>query len=66
MSYGDPLSPLLFCLFEDVLSRGISNLVNQGGLDLINSSRFFFVPSHIFYADGIMILCIGKKSNIEP
>jgi hypothetical protein len=32
---GDPLSPLLFCLAEDVLSRSISNLVTSGALDQI-------------------------------
>ncbi|PNX88269.1 ribonuclease H, partial [Trifolium pratense] len=32
---GDPLSPLLFCLAEEVFSRGITNLVNSGHLKLI-------------------------------
>jgi hypothetical protein len=32
---GDPLSPLLFCLAEEVLSRAISNLVSQGRLNQI-------------------------------
>jgi hypothetical protein len=36
---GDPLSPLLFCLAEDVLSRSISKLVSQGSLQLIKGTR---------------------------
>lgn len=34
---GDPLSPLLFCLVEEVLSRGMSRLVAKG----------IFVPGQI-------------------
>lgn len=33
---GDPLSPLLFCLAEEVLSRGISLLVSSGQLQRIS------------------------------
>jgi hypothetical protein len=43
---GDPLSLLLFCLAEEVLSRGISKLVSDGKLDLIKGSRSTFIPSH--------------------
>jgi hypothetical protein len=61
----DPLSPLLFCIAEDVLSRGISKLVESGNLELIKGTRHLNVPSHTLYADDIMIFCKGKLSNID-
>ncbi|KAK2430924.1 hypothetical protein QL285_029213 [Trifolium repens] len=62
---GDPLSPLLFCLAEDVLSRSISRLVSQGTLDLIKGTRHFHVPSHSFYADDLMIYCKGNLAGLK-
>jgi hypothetical protein len=62
---GDPLSPLLFCLAEDVLSRSISKLVSDGKLYLIKGTRNFMVPSHSFYADDLMILCKGTLSGLK-
>ena len=61
---GGPLSPLLFCIAEDVLSRNISRLVEQGRLDLIKGTRIVQVPSHSLYADDIMIFCKGKSSSV--
>jgi len=57
---GDPISPLLFCIAEEVLSRGISNLVDDGKLDLIKVSRHSYVPSHVLYANDIMVFCKGR------
>jgi hypothetical protein len=51
----NPLSPLLFSLAEDVLSRGLSKLVSDGKLDLIRGTRSVNVPSHTLYADDIMV-----------
>jgi len=62
---GDPLSPLLFCLAEDVLSRSISKLVQEGKVELIKASRHQTLPSHILYADDVMIFCKGKSSCIQ-
>jgi ribonuclease HI len=62
---GDPLSPLLFCIAEDVLSRSISKLVAEGKLDLIKGTRNCMVPSHTFYADDLMIFCKGKLDGLR-
>jgi hypothetical protein len=61
---GDPLSPLLFCLAEDVLSRSISKLVSDGKLKLIKGTRNVNVPSHCFYADDLMIYCKGNLPGL--
>jgi len=62
---GDPLSPLLFCLAEEVISRSITKLAREGALNLIQGSRKNPAPSHILYADDIMIFSKGTASNIQ-
>jgi hypothetical protein len=62
---GDPLSPLLFCLAEDVLSRSISKLVAQGSLYQIKGTRNVMIPSHSLYADDILIFCKGNLSGLR-
>lgn len=62
---GEPLSPLIFCLAEDVLSRSITRLVEQGKLELIKGSRNHSVPSRTLYADDIMVFCKAKASSIQ-
>lgn len=64
MRQGDPLSPLLFFLDEDVLSRNIGKLVLNDDLELIKSSKNTTIPSHIVYADDILLFCTGKLLNI--
>ena len=54
---GDPLSPLLFCIAEEVLSRGLTKLVDEGKLEQISGARYSLVPSHVLYVDDIMVLC---------
>lgn len=61
---GDPLSPLLFCLAEEALSRGISGLVASGQLHLISSPRGISAPSHVLFADDVIIFCRGDKRNL--
>jgi len=65
---GDPLSPLLFCLAEEVLSRGISKLVNDKKILNMASPQGYLTPSHILYADDIFvclsIICWCSKVSI--
>lgn len=61
---GDPLSPLLFCLAEDVLGRGITKLVDEGKVKLIAGARNSLIPSHCFYANDIMIYCRGNFDSL--
>jgi len=62
---GDPLSPLLFCLAEEVISRSLTKLVREGKLTLMHGTRDLHIPSHILYADDMMIFCKGTSSNIN-
>ncbi|GAU13228.1 hypothetical protein TSUD_245980 [Trifolium subterraneum] len=62
---GDPLSPLLFFLAEEVISRSITKLVREGKLKLIKGSRNMDVPSHILYADDFMLFCKASNSNVQ-
>jgi ribonuclease HI len=62
---GDPLSPLLFCLAEDVLSRAISLLVSQGTLSQIKGTRNLRIPSHSFYADDLLVFCKGNLNGLK-
>jgi len=62
---GDPLSPLLFCLAEEVISRSLTKLVREGNLQLIHGTRELNIPSHILYVDDMMVFCKGTNSNIN-
>ncbi|CAJ2636364.1 unnamed protein product [Trifolium pratense] len=59
---GDPLSPLLFCIAEEVLSRHFSLLVDDNKLSCITSGRTI-LPSHSIFADDLMIFCKATKKN---
>jgi len=57
LKQGDPLSPLLFCLAEEVLSICISKLVNDKKILHMASPQGYLTPSHILYADEIFVFC---------
>ncbi|KAL6126088.1 hypothetical protein ACLB2K_074139 [Fragaria x ananassa] len=62
---GDPLSPILFCLAEEVLSRGISKLIEEGHIDLLSAPLGITPPSHVLFADDIMVFMRGTKHSLK-
>ena len=62
---GDPLSPLLFCLAEEVLSRGLSNLVEEQKIDLMATPLGIVPPSHVLFADDIMVFMRATKRSLR-
>ena len=50
---------------EEVLSRGITKLVEEGKINLISGARNTQIPSHCFYADDIMIYCRGNIESLK-
>lgn len=51
---GDPLSPLLFIIVLEILSRRLQACVEEGELELYNSTRTM-VESHLAYANDIIL-----------
>lgn len=58
---GDPSSPLLFCLAKDVLSRSIILSMASNQLKPMLGPRGFATPSHILYANDILVFCKGTE-----
>ncbi|XP_057790774.1 uncharacterized protein LOC131007877 [Salvia miltiorrhiza] len=60
---GDPLSPILFGIAEDVLSHLISSCVESRHLSPMGFSRATNFPTHLFYADDIILFSTATVRN---
>lgn len=62
---GDPLSPLLFCIVEDVQSRGILKLRTDGKLNYIATPRGVLPHSHVFYVDDLTVFYRADRKSLN-
>ncbi|XP_026434134.1 uncharacterized protein LOC113331691 [Papaver somniferum] len=61
---GDTLSSLIFVLIKDVLSRNISKLFKEKKMSPM-VTRNGISPTHLFFADDIMIFCKGNMKSVK-
>lgn len=61
---GDPLSPLLFSIGEEVLSRMMTYKGGIRWLQPAEAKMGVLVPSALLYADDIMVFCTATKENV--
>ncbi|XP_026459210.1 uncharacterized protein LOC113359853 [Papaver somniferum] len=61
---GDPLSPLIFVLIEDVLSRNITKLFRDKKMTPLVTQNGIS-PTHLIFADDIMIFCKGNLKSVH-
>lgn len=58
---GDPLSPSLFILVEDVLSRALNRFIGDEDCFSTTNAR---CPTHVAFADNIIIFACAKQRSI--
>ncbi|XP_026453554.1 uncharacterized protein LOC113354436 [Papaver somniferum] len=63
LKQGDPLSPILFVLMEEVLSRGLTKLVETNKLQPM-VTRNGIAPTRMLFADDIFLFSNGSKRSI--
>ncbi|KAK9272796.1 hypothetical protein L1049_003174 [Liquidambar formosana] len=64
LQQGDPLSPFLFILGAEVLSRGMQKEFENGNIGYYYTPRGCPPVTHLLYADDVAIFLNGKKSSI--
>lgn len=61
----DPLSPVLFALEEEVLGRGILDLIAKGLVKPMVVYRGYAGPSHLLFADDVMFFTKGNRRGLR-
>ncbi|XP_035545050.1 uncharacterized protein LOC109016147 [Juglans regia] len=62
---GDPLSPYLFIILQEILSRLIKQSVEEKRFGQFSQARGTRLISHLMYADDVVIFTNGGRSSIR-
>ena len=62
---GDPLSPYLFIILQEVLSRLLKNSVVENRFSQFSQARGTIQISHLMYADDVVIFTNGSTRSIQ-
>ncbi|XP_057812282.1 uncharacterized protein LOC131026399 [Salvia miltiorrhiza] len=60
---GDPLTPVLFGLAEEVLSRLLLDAADRGFIARMRISHSLLFHSHLLYADDVLLFCKATKRS---
>ncbi|XP_026439791.1 uncharacterized protein LOC113338628 [Papaver somniferum] len=63
LKQGDPLSPILFVLMEEVLRKNLTRLVETNKIQPM-VTRNGIAPTHLLFADDIFLFSNGSKKSI--
>ena len=62
---GDPLSPVLFIIGAEVLSRGLNNLTQQVDFLAFRVPRGCPTVTHLAFADDVLIFSNGSTAALK-
>lgn len=62
---GDPLSPYLFIIMEESLTRLLRNFFENGRIGRFTHPMGAPLVSHLLYADNLLIFSNGGKKSIK-
>ena len=65
LKQGDPLSPSLFILAQEVFSRGILHLFSQGLCQRYATCGKGLAPSHLFFTNDALLFCRAVGTSIS-
>ncbi len=61
----DPLSPYLFILCNDILTKIINREVDRGSIQGVKLSPAAFPITKLFYADDVLLFCRAKIREVD-
>ena len=62
---GDPISPALFVISAEVLSRFLNSMISQRDFMPFRVAQGCPIITHLAYADDIMIFWSGMKRSLK-